>query len=172
MVNGINAPSFPQQAAPAAGPLARQSPGTAAIGAAGDRLELRTGSGLRVTDALDLVRERAYEQLRGVVEGARRDLGIPEGAIIDTSPEATAGRIVNFALGFFGRYAENNGLENDEAGRRQFAEFIGGAIGQGIDEARGILSAFQALSPEIAGNIDKTASIIAQRLEDFIQNGL
>lgn len=137
-----------------------------------DILDLSRGKGVSTSDTLDLVREKAYEKLRGVVGDARKALGIPEGAVIDTSPEATADRIVNFALGFFSKYAENNGLANDEAGRKQFADFIGAAIGQGIQEARDILSGLQVLNPETDNLIENTASIIQQRLDDFVSKGL
>ncbi|HNR32863.1 MAG TPA: DUF5610 domain-containing protein [Candidatus Hydrogenedentes bacterium] len=137
-----------------------------------DILNLSVGKPRSAGQVLDLVRERAYEQLRGVVNDARAALGIPEGAVIDTSPEATADRIVNFALSFFSKYAENNGLSDDEEGRRQFATFIGGAIAQGIQEARDILQGLQALTPGADNLIENTASIIQQRLEDFIANGL
>jgi len=122
--------------------------------------------------AQSIVLERAYEQLRGVVAEARTALGIPEGQVLDTSPEATANRIADFALNFFSQYAKNNGLADDEEGRRQFADFIGGAIGKGIDEARGILNALNVLNPEIGAGIDKTAELIQARLENFITNGL
>ena len=140
----------------------------------GARDSVRFGLSSKISsqDAQKIVLERAYERLRSTVMEAREALGIPEGAIIDTSPEATAGRIVDFALGFFDRYAKNNGLEDNEEGRRIFANFIGNAIMKGIDEARGILNAMSALNPEISGNIDKTSSIIAARLENFITNGL
>lgn len=137
-----------------------------------DVLQLTSGKGVTSNQALNLVRERAYEQLRGIVSQARADLGIPETAELDTSPEATADRIVNFALQFFSKYAENNKLQNDEAGRGQFAEFIGAAIGKGIDEARGILQGLQVLNPQVGAQIDETAGIIQQRLDDFILNGL
>lgn len=137
-----------------------------------DILNLSRGKGISASDTLGLVREKAYEKLRGVVDDARKALGIPEGAVIDTSPDATAGRIVNFALGFFSKYAENNGLANDEAGRKQFADFIGAAIGQGIQEARDILSGLQVLDPETDNLIENTASIIQQRLDDFVKKGL
>lgn len=120
---------------------------------------------------MNMVLERAYNKLKGIVDDARSALGIPEGAVLDTSPEATAGRIADFALGFFDKYAKQHGLADDEAGRQQFADFIGGAIGQGIDEARGILSALQVLDGDTSSKIDQTASIIQQRLSDFVKNG-
>jgi hypothetical protein len=134
---------------------------------------LQLGGGEKVSEgkAQGIVLERAYERLRQVLGAAREELGIAEGAELDTSPDATANRIADFALGFFSKYAENNGLANDEEGRKKYVEFIGKAVAQGIDEARGILGALNALNPNISSNIDKTAEVIGKRFEDFISNG-
>ena len=136
-----------------------------------DSVQLGQGP-VPVEEAMQMVVERSMEKLRSVVGQAREELGLPEGVQIDTSPEATANRIADFALGFFDKYAENNGIENNEEGRRQYAEFIGGAIAQGIDEARGILQSLNALNPDVTANIDKTAGLVQQRLDDFAANGL
>jgi hypothetical protein len=122
-------------------------------------------------DVYRILTERAYEKLRAVVAEAREALGIPEGSMLDTSPEATANRIADFALGFFSKYAKNNGLEDNEEGRRQYVEFIGAAVAKGIDEARGILSALNVLNDGLNADIDKTAGLIQKRFEDFIKNG-
>ncbi len=124
------------------------------------------------SQAQNIVVDRAYEQLRAVVGEARAALGIPEGETLDTSPEATANRIADFAINFFSKYAENNKLADDKAGRQQFADFIGGAINKGIGEARGILSALSALDPKIESGINQTADYIQGRLNDFVTNGL
>ncbi|HEO70863.1 MAG TPA: hypothetical protein ENN80_06320 [Candidatus Hydrogenedentes bacterium] len=131
--------------------------------------KLRAAAGL---DSEDGVGEGALAKLRGVVNQARAALGIPEGVMLDTSPEATAGRIADFALGAFDKWLERHpGLAEDEA-REQFALFIGGAISQGIEEARGILSALQALTPQVNQDIDTTWGIIQERLQNFVHNGL
>lgn len=122
-------------------------------------------------DIYRILTERAYEKLRSVVAEARAELGIPEGSILDTSPEATANRIADFALGFFSKYAKNNGLEDNEEGRRQYVGFIGAAVAKGIDEARGILSALNVLNDGLNADIDKTAGLIQKRFDDFIKNG-
>lgn len=112
--------------------------------------------------------ERAYEKLRGVVETARTDLGYAPGEEIDISAEATAGRIVDFGLGAFETFQKNNPeLEGKEA-RTAFAELIGGAIEQGISEARGILESLAALSEETDSKINSIADIISQRLQEFV----
>lgn len=137
-----------------------------------DTVEFGTQGRVSTQEAMNMVVERAMDRLRAVVTQAREELGLPENAILDTSPEATAQRIADFALGFFSKYAEQHGLEDNEEGRKQYADFIGAAIGQGIAEARDILTALSALNPEVNNQIDETASIISQRLEDFIANGL
>ena len=116
--------------------------------------------------------ERALDKLRAVVADAKAELNLPEDSPLDTSPEATATRIADFALGFFSKYAENNGLEDNEEGRAQFAQFIGEAINAGIGEARDILSALKALNPDVDNGIEATAQIIQSRLDDFVANGL
>jgi hypothetical protein len=122
--------------------------------------------------AQGIVLDRAYEKLRAVVGDARTALGLAEGEEIDTSPNATADRIADFAINFFSKYAENNGLEDNEEGRKAFADFIGGAIGQGIEEAKGILTALSAFDPDIQAGVEDTASYIQKRLDDFVKNGL
>jgi hypothetical protein len=149
---------------------AGKSPGQPAQ-AARDRVDFG-GSKISQGQSLQIVTDRALEKLRSVVSEARAELGLPEDADLDTSPEATANRIADFALNFFSKYAENNDLADDEEGRAQFAEFIGGAIKQGISEARDILGSLQALSPDVESGIDKTSDIIQQRLDDFVANGL
>jgi hypothetical protein len=139
-----------------------------------DTLDLGTNSLLSSQESMGVVLERAMAKLLAVVEDARAQLGIPEGAVLDTSPEATANRIADFALNFFENWLENDearlGLEDQEA-RQQFVDFIGAAIQQGIDEARGILESLQALNGDVESQIDNTAELVQQRLEDFVLNG-
>jgi len=134
---------------------------------ASDRVDLGQQA-LSSAQAMNIVMERALDKLRGVVNDARAQLGLPEDAVIDTSPKATANRIADFAIGAFSYWYKNhNELAEDDA-REQFAGFIGGAIQQGIQEARGILSALNALNGEVDTNINNTWDIIQQRLSDFV----
>ncbi len=119
-------------------------------------------------DAIRIVNERMMEKLRGVVEGAQQALGMNGMAMIDTSAEATAGRIADFALGFFEAWRKNHADLGDDDARKQFASFIGAAIKQGIDEASGILTALNALTPQNTSLIQNIASIVQQRLDDFV----
>lgn len=134
---------------------------------AGDRVDLGQQA-LNSAQAMNIVMERALDKLRGVVDDARAQLGLPEDAVIDTSPEATANRIADFALGAFSVWQKHHAELAEEDAREQFASFIGGAIQQGIQEARGILSALNALNGEVDSNINTTWDIIQQRLSEFV----
>lgn len=142
-----------------------QNPVTALVR---DRLDLGQSGPLSTADAIKVVTERSVNKLLSVVNEARAALGIPEGTALDISPEATAGRIADFALGFFDVYRERYADLGDDEARQQFATFIGRAIGQGIEEARGILGALQALNPEVDNKIETIADLIQQRLNDFV----
>ena len=136
-----------------------------------DTVSLGQGAPLTQADTQNVVLNQAFEQLRAIVAEAREALGIPEDATLDTSEEATANRIADFALNFFHQYAENNDLQDNEESRAQFAEFIGGAIQQGIQEAKDILASLSALD----GNpfdFQKTQDHIQTRLDNFVANGL
>ncbi len=137
-----------------------------------DRVELGAGAPLSDEQAMGVVVERAYEKLRAAVDQARTDLGFAPGEAIDTSAEATAGRIADFAIGFFNKYAENNDLEDTEEGRQQYADFIGEAINQGIGEARDILTALNSLNGETDNKITAIAETVQSRLDDFVANGI
>ena len=83
------------------------------------------------------------------------------------SPEATANRIVSFALGHFGSFKANHA---DEGGADQvdgFVDLIKGAVEQGFTEARDILEGIGEISQEVSGNIDKTFSLAMSSIDDF-----
>ncbi len=134
-----------------------------------DMIEFGKGGSLTQDQTMQVVLERSFEKLRAVVSDARAELGLSEDTQIDTSPEATANRIADFALGAFSKWREGREGLSDEDARSQFASFIGGAIDQGISEARNILGALNALSSDVDTNISRTSDIIKQRLADFVE---
>ncbi|GIU45332.1 DUF5610 domain-containing protein [Shewanella colwelliana] len=86
---------------------------------------------------------------------------------VDTSPEATAERIVSFATQFFAIHQEqNSGLSFDEQ-LNSFMDKIGGAIDQGFDEAKDILSGLKVLEGDIADGVDQTYSLVQEGLQAF-----
>ena len=141
------------------------------VSAKHDSVKFGQGAPLSHDQSMGVVLERAMEKLRGVVDDARAELGIPEGALLDTSPEATANRIADFALGAFDAFHRNHEELGEDEARQQFADFIGGAIQQGISEARDILTALSSLSDDVNNDIDATFEFIQARLDDFVANG-
>lgn len=119
-------------------------------------------------ESLNIVLERSYAKLTALVGEAKDTLGIAQDSPLDTSPEATANRIADFALNFFDRYLENHPELEGEGARQAFADFIGGAIQQGIQEAEDILSALSVLNDGVKNNIGTIKDIIAQRLAAFV----
>ncbi|MBN2309848.1 MAG: DUF5610 domain-containing protein [Candidatus Hydrogenedentes bacterium] len=139
-----------------------------------DQLDFGKSGVLSTDDAMSILYERSMAKLQSVVEDARAALGLSETSVLDTSPEATAGRIADFALNFFDAWRQGDESRmalSDEEAREQFVNFIGGAIDQGFQEARGILDSLSALSTDINDGIDSTYEIIQQRLLDFVANG-
>jgi uncharacterized protein DUF5610 len=135
-----------------------------------DKLDIGHNGGDAAGMATSIVYERAMAKLSSVVDEARAALGIPEGQVLDTSAEATANRIADFALSAFSAYRENHSELTDGEARSQFTEFIGAAINQGVEEARGILGALQALTPDVENKVNTIADIVQQRLDAFAAN--
>ncbi|MCG9721313.1 DUF5610 domain-containing protein [Shewanella sp. Isolate7] len=86
---------------------------------------------------------------------------------VDTSPEATAERIVSFATQFFAIHQEqNSGMSFDEQ-LSSFMDIISGAIDQGFDEAKDILSGLKVLEGDIEAGVDKTYGLVQEGLQAF-----
>ena len=85
----------------------------------------------------------------------------------DTSPQATADRIVSFATNFYQAFREQNPELNDEDGLEQFMQDIGKGIDQGFADARDILTGLKKLEGKVADDIDETYNLIQQGLQDF-----
>ncbi|QFU21520.1 DUF5610 domain-containing protein [Shewanella eurypsychrophilus] len=86
---------------------------------------------------------------------------------IDTSPEATADRIVSFATQFFSLYQEQNSNMEFDDQLSSFMDIIGGAIDQGFNEAKEILTGLQVLEGDIAAGVDQTYSLVLEGLQTF-----
>lgn len=136
-----------------------------------DRVELGQDRAVAMERVNGMVYERAMARLRSVVDDARASLGLAPDAPLDISAEATADRIVEFALGAFGGYRERNAELSDDEAKQRFVQLIGGAIEQGISEARDILGALNALTPEVDGKINTISELIRGRLDEFLNGG-
>lgn len=86
---------------------------------------------------------------------------------VDTSPEATADRIVSFATQFFSLHQEQNSSMDFDEQLNSFMSIIGGAIDKGFNEARDILDGLNVLQGDIADGVDKTYSLVQEGLQAF-----
>ncbi len=85
----------------------------------------------------------------------------------DVTPEATADRIVGFALGLRGIFSrQNTELSQDEMMAR-FETEIRRGINEGFGHARGVLGNLDLLNPEVEDNVDATWQLVQQKLSDF-----
>ncbi len=90
----------------------------------------------------------------------------------DTSPQATADRIVGFATNFYSAFRERNPGLSDEDSMDQFLTHIGSGIDKGFEDARNILKSLQKLDGKVADDIDETYQLIQKGLQDFKERTL
>ena len=85
----------------------------------------------------------------------------------DTSPQATADRIVAFATNFYQQYREQNKDLSDEDAMTKFMGIIGGGIDKGFAEARDVLDGMGELQGKVKDDIDSTYELIQKGLQSF-----
>jgi hypothetical protein len=90
----------------------------------------------------------------------------------DTSPQATADRIVAFATNFYEKYRERNQDLTEEQAMDDFLAKIGGGIDQGFADAKDILKGLQQLEGKVASDIDETYTLIQEGLQSFREKTL
>lgn len=104
---------------------------------------------------------------------------LPEGAIkkavdsgLDTSPEATAKRIVSFAAQLIGR-AEATQADlpvSEQRSRLQLFENVRTGMERGFADARAILDALKVLNGAIEETVNTTHDLARQQLSDLASN--
>ena len=85
----------------------------------------------------------------------------------DVSPEATADRIVGFALSLKGVFGGQNPDLRAEELMVAFEAEIRRGIGDGFSNARGILGDLDLLEGEVQGNVDATWNLVQEKLDAF-----
>lgn len=137
-----------------------------AILQANEKVSLRSNN-----DALSLLYKTALEGINkelAPIFGENAAQKIYDSGI-DTSPEATAERIVGFATAFYGRYKEQHPNVSDEENLNNFLKIIGGGIDKGFDDAKSILKGLQVYEGEVEEGVDKTYELVMKGLETFRQ---
>jgi hypothetical protein len=136
----------------------------AAILAAQEEVSLSSGN-----DSMKLLYRAAIEAINKELAPTMGENAIQTAVDnnVDTSPEATAERIVSFATQFFALHQQqNSGMSFDEQ-LDSFMVKIGGAIDKGFAEAREILTGLQVLKGGIAEGVDKTYGLVQEGLQAF-----
>ena len=86
---------------------------------------------------------------------------------VDTSPQATADRIVGFATAFYQKYSEQNPDMPEEERLDKFLALVGGGVDKGFDDAKSVLDGLGVLNGKVAEDIDSTYSLIQEGFAKF-----
>ena len=86
---------------------------------------------------------------------------------IDVTPEATADRIVGFALGMKGIFSRQSPQLGHEELLARFETEIRRGITDGFGHARGVLGGLELLNGEISSNVDLTWDLVQNKLDEF-----
>ncbi|HNT35160.1 MAG TPA: DUF5610 domain-containing protein, partial [bacterium] len=114
-----------------------------------DIVELGRGEKVSIEFTLSMVQERTQSKIAARLPEAPSTPGLPSFQGLDTSPEATAQRIVDFATAFLGAYKEQHPELGDVEALEEFMELIRGAIDEGFAQAKDIIDSLNALTPEL-----------------------
>jgi hypothetical protein len=125
-------------------------------------------------DSLSLLYKTALEGINAELEpvlGENAAQKIYDSGI-DTSPDATAERIVAFATGFYSRYKALNPGRAEQDQLDNFLNVIGGGIEKGFADARDILKGLKVYEGEVSDGVDQTYAKVMAGLDSFRQKML
>jgi len=91
---------------------------------------------------------------------------------IDTSPEATADRIVSLSTAFFAGYAAQHPGKDPEKLATDFIALIRGGFEKGFNEAKDILNGLGVLKGDIADGIQRTYELVQKGYDNFLASKL
>ena len=89
---------------------------------------------------------------------------------LDLSPQATAQRIVDFAVSFFDAFQANH-LDDDgkESQVDSFSALIRGAVEEGFADARSIIEGIGPIREGVAADIDETFELTMRGIDEFAE---
>lgn len=125
-------------------------------------------------DSLSLLYKTALEGINAELEpvfGENAAQKIYDSGI-DTSPEATAERIVAFATGFYSRYKALNPGRSEQEQLDSFLKVIGGGIEKGFADAKDILKGLKVYEGDVEAGVDQTYAKVMAGLDSFRQKML
>ena len=118
-------------------------------------------------DPLALLLKSALTGINEALRGQFGDNAIQNAMSQDNTPEGTAGRIVSLSTAFYGAYQKQHAGEDPDQMLSNFMATIKGGMEQGFQEARDILTGLSVLNGDIAGNVDKTYTLVQKGYADF-----
>jgi hypothetical protein len=118
-------------------------------------------------EPLVLLLKSAISSINDLLKPQFGDNAIQAAASQDNTPTGTAGRIVSISTGFFEAFKKQYPDGNASDVLSNFMATIRRGFEQGAKEAQDILQGMGVLNGEIAGNIDKTLSLVRQGYADF-----
>lgn len=92
------------------------------------------------------------------------------GPQVDTSPEATAGRILDGITGYIFNAWQMQNPEATEADFLKFQDQVMSGFEKGLQDAKDILTGLQAMTPELETEIGRTEQIVRDGLDEFFQD--
>jgi len=134
-----------------------------------DRVEISISAKLTVETANGIMFDSVVEQINKALQEAGIDLKVEDGQSgkVDTSPEGTARRIVDFATGFLDKYRKNHLGEDQSTQIQGFMSLTRTAIEEGFLQARDFLKGITKLSDAIEKDIDQTFELTNKYLDAF-----
>jgi len=88
---------------------------------------------------------------------------------LDVTPEATADRIVSFALGLKNHFQRQNPQLDEKELLNRFEAEIRRGISDGFSSARGALGNLELLEGQISENVDTTWDLVQAKLDEVFQ---
>ena len=136
----------------------------AAILRANEQVSLRSNN-----DSLALLYKTALESINAELEPVMGENAAQKiyDSGIDTSPEATAGRIVAFATAFYSQYKELAAAETEEQTLDNFLALITPGVEKGFADAKEILTNLKVYEGEVATGVDSTFELVKKGLAAF-----
>lgn len=140
-----------------------------AILRANEQVSLRSNN-----DSLSLLYKTALEGINAElapVLGENAAQKVYDSAV-DTSPEATAERIVAFATAFYSRYKELAAADSEEQTLDNFMALITPGVEKGFSDAKDILKSLKVYEGDIETGVNSTYDLVTQGLANFRQKML
>ncbi|WP_166840024.1 DUF5610 domain-containing protein [Rheinheimera pleomorphica] len=135
-----------------------------AILKANEQVSLRSNN-----DSLSLLYKTALDAINAELEPVMGENAAQKiyDSGIDTSPEATADRILAFATGFYSRYKELTPDKTEAENLTAFLDLITPGIEKGFADAKDILKSLKVYEGEVETGVDSTYSLVMQGLDSF-----